>query len=230
MRRKLAGMLAGAGSTLSGGDLQRVAIGRPLVRNPKAMLMDEPTGSLDAKLREEMQVGLKRPHVEQGSTTVYVTHDQIESMSMGTRTGVLNNGALVQVCTPSKIYIRPVNDFVARAVGLPEINLRLGRLDGGADPGGMVLPLPGSEPGALLFGVRSEDLDRGGEGVAARVTDVENHGVEKIVMLPTGAHRLRATAPVTVPVSVPVGDGLRLGWNLARVQVFASASGKTLRV
>ncbi|MER2507428.1 MAG: ABC transporter ATP-binding protein, partial [Amaricoccus sp.] len=104
-------------SALSGGDLQRVAIGRALVRNPKAMLMDEPIGSLDAKLREEMRAELKRLHVEQGSTTIYVTHDQIEAMSLADRIVVMHGGVLQQVGTPAEVYADPVNLFVAQFVG-----------------------------------------------------------------------------------------------------------------
>ena len=149
-------------------------------------------------------------------------------MSIGDRIGVLDKGVLVQVGTPSEIYDKPVNTFVARAVGTPAMNLRPGRLAAGADFGGMVLPLFGSEPGALIFGVRPEDLEPGGEGVAARITDVEIHGVEKIVTLTAGTDRLRASVPVTVRVAV--ADDVGLGWNPARLQVFDAASGRNLRV
>jgi multiple sugar transport system ATP-binding protein len=110
-------------SALSGGDLQRVAIGRSLVRNPKAMLMDEPIGSLDAKLREEMRVELKRLHVEQGSTTIYVTHDQIEAMALADRIVVMHGGVLQQVGTPEEVYANPANLFVAQFVGSPVMNV-----------------------------------------------------------------------------------------------------------
>jgi multiple sugar transport system ATP-binding protein len=110
-------------SALSGGDLQRVAIGRALVRQPKAMLMDEPIGSLDSKLREEMRVELKRLHVEQGSTTIYVTHDQIEAMALADRIVVMHAGVLQQVGTPEEVYANPVNLFVAQFVGSPVMNV-----------------------------------------------------------------------------------------------------------
>jgi multiple sugar transport system ATP-binding protein len=110
-------------SALSGGDLQRVTIGRALVRRPKAMLMDEPIGALDAKLREEMRTELRRLHVENNSTTVYVTHDQIEAMSMADRIAIMNDGVLQQVGTPDEVYARPANLFVAQFVGTPIMNV-----------------------------------------------------------------------------------------------------------
>ncbi|CAN0373664.1 unnamed protein product, partial [Phaeothamnion confervicola] len=94
---------------LSGGDLQRVAIGRALVRRPKALLMDEPIGALDAKLREEMRTELKRLHIENEATTVYVTHDQVEAMSMADRIAIMNDGVLQQVGTPTEVYSHPAN-------------------------------------------------------------------------------------------------------------------------
>jgi multiple sugar transport system ATP-binding protein len=110
-------------SALSGGDLQRVTIGRALVRRPKAMLMDEPIGALDAKLREEMRTELRRLHLENESTTVYVTHDQVEAMSMADRIAIMNDGILQQVGTPTEVYAQPANLFVAQFVGSPIMNV-----------------------------------------------------------------------------------------------------------
>ncbi|MCB1452357.1 MAG: ABC transporter ATP-binding protein, partial [Rhizobiaceae bacterium] len=106
-------------SALSGGDMQRVAIGRALVRQPKAMLMDEPIGALDAKLREEMRAEIKRLHVKQGSTTIYVTHDQVEAMSLADRIVIMHEGVLQQVGSPEEVYAHPQNLFVAQFVGSP---------------------------------------------------------------------------------------------------------------
>ena len=108
---------------LSGGDLQRVAIGRALVRRPKALLMDEPIGALDAKLREEMRTELKRLHIENGATTVYVTHDQVEAMSMADKIAIMNDGVLQQVGTPTEVYSHPANLFVAQFIGSPIMNV-----------------------------------------------------------------------------------------------------------
>ena len=116
-------LLAKRPSQLSGGDMQRVAIGRALVRRPKALLMDEPIGALDAKLREDMRTELKRLHIENGTTTVYVTHDQVEAMSLADRIAMMNDGVLQQVGTPSEVYLHPANLFVAQFVGSPVMNI-----------------------------------------------------------------------------------------------------------
>jgi multiple sugar transport system ATP-binding protein len=120
-------------SALSGGDMQRVAIGRALVRRPKALLLDEPIGSLDAKLRETMRVELKRLHFENGSTSIYVTHDQVEAMSLADRIVVMNDGVLQQVGTPTEVYLYPANLFVAQFIGSPVMNIASAtiRSDGG---------------------------------------------------------------------------------------------------
>jgi multiple sugar transport system ATP-binding protein len=110
-------------SALAGGDMQRVTIGRALVRRPKAMLMDEPIGALDAKLREEMRTELRRLHIDNGSTTVYVTHDQVEAMSMADKIAVMNDGVLQQVGSPTEVYSWPANLFVAQFVGSPIMNV-----------------------------------------------------------------------------------------------------------
>jgi multiple sugar transport system ATP-binding protein len=110
-------------SALSGGDMQRVAIGRSLVRRPKAILLDEPIGSLDAKLREGMRVELKRLHLENGSTSIYVTHDQVEAMSLADRIVVMNEGVLQQVGNPTEVYLYPANLFVAQFIGSPVMNI-----------------------------------------------------------------------------------------------------------
>ncbi len=110
-------------SALSGGDMQRVAIGRALVRRPKALLLDEPIGALDAKLREDMRVELKRLHLENGSTSIYVTHDQVEAMSLADRIVIMHDGVLQQVGTPSEVYLHPTNLFVAQFIGSPVMNV-----------------------------------------------------------------------------------------------------------
>jgi multiple sugar transport system ATP-binding protein len=122
-------------SALSGGDMQRVAIGRALVRRPKALLLDEPIGSLDAKLRETMRIELKRLHYENGSTSIYVTHDQVEAMSLADRIVVMNDGVLQQVGTPTEVYLYPANLFVAQFIGSPVMNIaatRISEADGSA--------------------------------------------------------------------------------------------------
>ncbi len=216
---------------LSGGEMQRVSIGRAIVRTPKVFLMDEPLSALDAKLREALRGELKSLQMDLGETFLFVTHDQVEAMSMGDRVGVLNKGALVQVGSPQEIYGNPVNTFVARAVGTPAMNLLTGVWAGGrAELGAMVFDHPGGQGAAgrgLVFGVRPEDLVLGGDGVEAVVTDIENHGVEKIISLSAGGQALRATVPVTVKFLR--GDTVPVGWQAARVVVFDAKSGQSLR-
>ena len=111
--------------------MQRVAIGRALVRRPKALLMDEPIGALDAKLREDMRTELKRLHLENEATTVYVTHDQVEAMALADRIAVMNEGVLQQVGTPTEVYARPTNLFVAQFIGSPVMNILPAKVHGG---------------------------------------------------------------------------------------------------
>jgi multiple sugar transport system ATP-binding protein len=120
---RIEGLLGKKPSALSGGDMQRVAIGRALVRRPKALLMDEPIGALDAKLREEMRAELKHIHRQNEATTVYVTHDQVEAMAMADKVAIMNEGVLQQVGSPSEVYHYPANLFVAQFVGTPIMNV-----------------------------------------------------------------------------------------------------------
>ena len=189
---------------LSGGEMQRVSIGRAIVRKPRVFLMDEPLSALDAKLREALRTELKNIQMNLGQTFLFVTHDQIEAMSMGDKVGVLNHGRLVQTGTPNEIYNNPRDTFVASFVGSPPMNLVDGRLvSGRAVMAPMNFELPYGGPAAantdgrpLVFGIRPEDLYlESGAPVEARVHDVENHGVEKILTLRVGDVMLRATVP-----------------------------------
>ena len=220
---------------LSGGEMQRVSIGRAIVRKPRVFLMDEPLSALDAKLREALRTELKNLQMNLGATFLFVTHDQIEAMSMGDKIGVLNNGQLVQVGTPYEIYSNPRNTFVARAVGSPPMNLISGKVAGGEAIllEGLKLPMAGPTATAadgrpLTFGIRPEDLvlESGGAGTAL-VHDVENHGVEKIVTLRAGDSLLHATVPAGVEIRIE--DAVRFNWNPEKVVVFDSGSGVSLR-
>ncbi len=236
-------------SALSGGDLQRVAIGRALVRNPKAMLMDEPIGSLDAKLREEMRVELKRLHVEQGSTTIYVTHDQIEAMALADRIVVMHEGVLQQVGTPEEVYAEPVNLFVAQFVGSPVMNVAdvaVTAADGAARvtptgaPDGFVFPAAlidrlqaaGAAGKALSLGIRPEalavSLERAPEAVEVEAHLIEPLGSHDIVDLRIGDGLIRArTRSGFVP-----GPGTRV-WvraDPARAHFFDTATGESLGI
>ncbi|MEM7684489.1 MAG: ABC transporter ATP-binding protein [Pseudomonadota bacterium] len=164
-------------TALSGGEMQRVSIGRALVRNPEIFLMDEPLSSLDAKLRAELRVELKRIQESLGATLLYVTHDQIEAMTMATKIGVLDEGRLVQMGTPREIYENPVSLYVASRLGLPRIN---------------TLPadaFPGAPSGANTIGLRPEHI-RQGEGQSARVDRVEHLGDQTRLHLRLNGHEI----------------------------------------
>ena len=161
---------------LSGGQRQRVAMGRALVRRPRAFLLDEPLSNLDAKLRVQMRAELKRLHQEFGVTTVYVTHDQVEAMTLGQRIAVMSAGKLQQVGTPTEVYERPANVFVAAFIGTPSMNLlRGGCADGHVEAGGLRLRRPGLDGRDVIVGIRPECLvPAAADGEAATLAmDVE---------------------------------------------------------
>ncbi len=218
---------------LSGGEMQRVSIGRAIVREPRIFLMDEPLSNLDAKLREALRSELKDLQMSLRATFLFVTHDQIEAMSMGDKVGVLNNGKLVQVGTPYQIYNQPHDTFVASFVGSPAMNLINGEIRDGkiVVPGAFEHPLAdsgrnrlASRDGPVTIGVRSEDITVGAAGVAeARVHHVENHGVEKIVTLRAGESLFKATMPAIAQVKVE--DSIRFALNQDKLHGFDPQSG-----
>jgi len=223
---------------LSGGEMQRVSIGRAIVRKPRVFLMDEPLSALDAKLREALRTELKNLQIQLGATFLFVTHDQIEAMSMGDKVGVLNHGRIVQSGTPHEIYSNPRDTYVASFVGSPPMNLIDGKLVGGRAvmaPIAFELPLAGgAKAGAatdgrpLVFGIRPEDVHlESGAPVEARVHDVENHGVEKILTLRVGDATLRATVPARTDVAIE--QAVRFAWNPDKVVMFDKGSGINLR-
>jgi multiple sugar transport system ATP-binding protein len=194
---EMASLLSRKPRQLSGGQRQRVALGRALVRKPAVFLFDEPLSNLDAKLRVQMRAEIKRLQQHLGTTAVYVTHDQIEAMTMGSRIAVMRDGRIQQVGQPLEIYQRPRNLFVANFIGSPPMNFlraRLGR-DAAAIASGFTLPLPpavraaaGEEGRPLILGIRPEnvvDAREGGKGPTAslsvKVEFVEPLGDEVIV-------------------------------------------------
>ncbi len=220
---------------LSGGEMQRVSIGRAIVREPKAFLMDEPLSNLDAKLREALRSELKDLQMKLGATFVFVTHDQIEAMSMGDKVGVLNAGRVVQVGRPQDIYNAPRDVFVAGFVGSPAMNLLDGELSGGrvsAMSGKVDVPLQSAaaktgDRRPITVGIRSEDVLVGpDEAVEARVHDVENHGVEKILTLRVDQHLFRATVPATTPVNVE--STVKFSLNPGKLHCFDRATGTNI--
>jgi len=175
--------LANKATRLSGGEMQRVAIGRALVRAPSIYLMDEPLSSLDAKLRAELRLELKRIQVELGATILYVTHDQIEAMTMASRIGVVSAGRLVQLGTPREIYERPCNRYVATQLGTPAINLI---------PVGL-LAAPAAPAETHTIGARTEQLRIGAaNGAAPRgiLKRVEHLGDQNHLHLEINGHAL----------------------------------------
>jgi multiple sugar transport system ATP-binding protein len=218
---------------LSGGEMQRVSIGRAIVREPQVFLMDEPLSNLDAKLREAMRSELKDLQRRLGATFIFVTHDQVEAMTMGDRMAVLNNGKIIQVGKPAEVYNDPRDTFVASFVGSPAINLLSGHIVGnGAVFANQAasLPLAGAPAGegAMTFGIRPEDIElSSGAPVEARIHDIENHGIEKIVTLRVGSDLLRAAVPARVDVKVE--DAVRFGWNPDKVMLFDARTGLNLR-
>ncbi|WP_415402206.1 ABC transporter ATP-binding protein [Tateyamaria sp. SN3-11] len=172
-------------TALSGGEMQRVSIGRALVRDPSIYLMDEPLSSLDAKLRTDLRVELKRIHASLGATLLYVTHDQIEAMTMATHVGVLNEGRLVQFGTPREIYENPNSLYVASRLGLPRINVLPADIFGGMPPG------------TTQIGLRPEHITQG-DGQEAEVQRVEHLGDQNRLHLTLKGHPITTIADPTV--------------------------------
>nr|WP_299497129.1 ABC transporter ATP-binding protein [uncultured Rhizobium sp.] len=173
-------------TALSGGEMQRVSIGRALVRNPQVYLMDEPLSSLDAKLRSDLRIELKSIQANSGATLLYVTHDQIEAMTMATHVGVLQNGKLIQFGSPRDLYEKPVSTYAATRLGQPRINL---------------LPadvFPGGPPLAVTIGLRPEHITQG-QGEDSLVTRVEHLGDQTRLHLSFRNHEL---VTVTEPHSL----------------------------
>src|SRR6478735_7439307 len=170
---------------LSGGQRQRVAMGRAIVREPSVFLMDEPLSNLDAKLRVQMRADIAALQSRLGVTTVYVTHDQAEAMTLGHRVAVLKDGRLQQCDVPRALYARPVNTFVAGFIGSPSMNLcELPRSERGCSFCGVEVPLPSDLPttnGSVVLGLRPESLDLAPGGIEARVEVVEEFGADSYV-------------------------------------------------
>jgi multiple sugar transport system ATP-binding protein len=180
---RISGKLRNRATQLSGGEMQRVAIGRALVRRPSVYLMDEPLSSLDAKLRSNLRLELKRIQEELGATILYVTHDQTEAMTMATRIGVIDAGRLVQVGSPRQIYSDPVSIYVATRLGQPAINLI---------PAGLI-PAGSAPFGARTVGARTEHLRiaKAANGTALGQVDwIEHLGDQNHLHVTVGGHKL----------------------------------------
>jgi multiple sugar transport system ATP-binding protein len=202
-------------SQLSGGQLQRVAMGRAMVRQPKAYLMDEPLSNLDAKLRVQMRAELASIHRRTKTTSIYVTHDQVEAMTLGDRVAVLHNGRLQQVDTPKRLYDRPANIFVAAFMGSPSMNMVHASIEGSRVVfGGHSLPMPEHAPsglqGEVVLGIRpsafSETHDRDLPSMQIEVALVEELGSEAHLLFNVRAPRV--TSDDALAASSESGDAL----------------------
>jgi multiple sugar transport system ATP-binding protein len=222
---------------LSGGQRQRVALARAIVRRPAVFLMDEPLSNLDAKLRVSMRAHLKHLHHTLGVTTIYVTHDQVEAMTLADRVVVMSRARVQQVGTPQDIYDRPANLFVAGFVGAPGMNLLRGRVEGGVFrcEGAQIAGVPGApaSPGTdVVLGVRPEDLRlvEGGaapvDGVHGEVFAVELTGDATYITLQCGAHKVTAKAGKSTRLQI--GQRAVLQADAPRCHLFDAATERRL--
>lgn len=232
---------------LSGGDLQRVALGRALVRRPKVFLLDEPIGTLDAAFREEMRTELKALHVDVGATSVYVTHDQEEAMSMGDRIAVMNHGVLQQIGPPHEVYSNPANLFVAQFIGSPGMNFVrcMARAEGGETyletaAHGHKIQVPKHQQQllkdytkaeqALVLGVRPEDVtvkteSANGE-LPVEVYVTEKMGSYRIVDLKYGDEIIRART--SSYLELDMGQNVHVAFDMDRARLFDEESGDSI--
>jgi ABC-type sugar transport system ATPase subunit len=236
---------------LSGGQRQRVAMGRALVREPEAFLLDEPLSNLDAKLRVEMRAELKRLHQRVGVTTVHVTHDQVEAMTLGDRIAVLSDGKLQQIGAPDDVYRHPANVFVAGFIGSPGMNLIRGHArDGSISLGPVTFPRAGIRDGDVIVGLRPETLGVSRDGQPSldlTVDVVESLGDELVVHATADVRAARSGAEDedatlladrddsasvvmrTDPSSRPkAGERLRVGFDPASAYLFDASTGVAL--
>lgn len=240
-RLELESMLDRLPKQLSGGQRQRVALGRALVRHPKVFLLDEPLSNLDAKLRSAMRTEIARLHRSLKTTMVYVTHDQVEAMTLGQRIVVLDRGIVQQIDTPMNIYERPINLFVAGFLGNPAMNFFRGTLDGSAAGSavlkgeGAELPVPAGLPAGrpVVVGIRPEDLQRvdgasppGNIRLAVLVDLIETVGNEAFIHASVGAWRIIVrSSPYHLP---PLGSTITLQVAPDRLHFFDAESGERI--
>ncbi len=221
---------------LSGGDRQRVALGRAIVRRPKAFMMDEPLGALDAEFRELMAEELRALHDRMGATTVYVTHDQLEAMQMGDKIVVMNHGVVEQFGTPQQIYDHPATMFVADFIGSPSMNFL--RFEGAVKPGDMAVSLGEARidtpelreggAGQLVLGVRPEHVTLSDDGrYRGRVEASEYLGTTQIVTLSTPNGMVKARIPSGHVARV--GEVVGLSFNARTLALFDAGTGRAFQ-
>jgi multiple sugar transport system ATP-binding protein len=233
--------------TLSGGQRQRVALGRAMVRQPEVFLMDEPLSNLDAKLRTSMRAEISKLHQEIGGTFVYVTHDQVEAMTMGTKIALMRDGVVQQFGSSREIYTDPANIYVARFIGTPPMNLI--EMDRNGQIGQTNVGLPATlasaaakEQGKVLLGIRPNAISIGepanAHGIAGSVVMVEHIGAESVIAVKLNGARTAHqedgeldAVMITQPgyTSLKAGDAVSLAFNMAEAVVFSAGSGQRLR-
>ncbi len=220
---------------LSGGQRQRVAMGRAIVRDPKVFLFDEPLSNLDAKLRVAMRAEIKALHQRLKTTTVYVTHDQIEAMTMADRIVVMHDGIVEQIGTPLELFDRPQNLFVAQFIGSPSMNVLPGHVRGAAVEAlgqrwpfaaGAGVGAGATEGLAVSYGIRPGDLELASDGIAARVVVVEPTGAETELLVDVGGHSL--TVVLHGRTSAMPDHIVHLKIDAAKAHVFDGLSGQRL--
>ena len=242
---EIEGLLERKPRQLSGGQRQRVALGRAIVRDPFLFLMDEPLSNLDAKLRVSMRAELKRFHMRLNTTTVYVTHDQLEAMTMSDKIAVINDGVLQQFATPEEVYNRPANVFVAGFIGNPPMNLLHGTLTHDNGPAlvfglaRQALP-PAIHPAVrkcpegtrLILGIRPQDISLSEAAASAnlpgKVWLVELVGSEKLVDLACGED-IKLMAEVKAEHDISVDQTVGVRFNPSRIHLFDPESGMAMR-
>jgi multiple sugar transport system ATP-binding protein len=210
---------------LSGGQRQRVAMGRAIVRNPQVFLFDEPLSNLDAKLRVVMRGEIKSLHQRLGVTTVYVTHDQVEAMTMADKIVVMNAGRVEQIGAPLELYDRPANQFVAGFIGSPAMNFISGRImPEGFVAAGITLPLPARAAGSnAVYGIRPEHFQLSPDGLPATVKLVEPMGSETQVTMQLGDNHVLGVFRERVQAAP--GSALRVLPDIANVHLFDGSTG-----
>ncbi|WP_127903905.1 ABC transporter ATP-binding protein [Solirhodobacter olei] len=216
---------------LSGGQRQRVAMGRAIVRQPQVFLFDEPLSNLDAQLRVHMRTEVRRLHQQLNATSIYVTHDQVEAMTMADRIVVLDQGRIVQAGSPLELYERPANRFVAEFIGSPAINIVPGELSESGrlamGNGSYQLNLKRAPAGAVDVGIRPEDLQKADNGpLAGKVTVVEHLGAETYVFLNCSGVELCWRVPGTLRINV--GEQVSLAANQNHLHLFRQDTGLRL--
>ncbi|MBD2750952.1 sn-glycerol-3-phosphate ABC transporter ATP-binding protein UgpC [Microvirga sp. BT688] len=225
--------------TLSGGQRQRVAMGRSIVRKPKAFLFDEPLSNLDARLREQMRVEIKKLHRELGTTSIYVTHDQVEAMTLADRIVAMNGGAVQQVGTPLDLYERPTNLFVASFIGSPAINILDGILRCDGENRHIILEseeqlpalarIQGRDGQAVKVGIRPEDVQVSIQNAGSRMGQVElvePMGLGTILHIGTVHRTLKAF--VLERADYPIGSNIAYSLPADRLHIFDARTGQRI--